>query len=64
MNIGAGISVEQNKESAINYTESRIKELEMALQQLVSQRQEVSMRLEQGQQEMNKLIQSNRGPTQ
>lgn len=64
VNIGAGISVEQNKESAINYTESRIKELEMALQQLVSQRQEVSMRLEQGQQEMNKLIQSNRGSTQ
>ena len=61
VNIGAGVSVEQNKESAINYTESRIKELEIALQQLVSQRQEVSMKLEQGQHEMNKLIQSNRG---
>jgi len=63
VNIGAGVSVEQNKESAINYTESKIKELEMALQQLVSQRQEVSMKLEQGQHEMNKLIQSNRGST-
>jgi len=34
------------------------------LQQLVSQRQEVSMKLEQGQHEMNKLIQSNRGSQQ
>jgi prefoldin alpha subunit len=64
VSIGAGASVEQSKESAINYMESRIKELEMVLQQLVSQRQEVSMKLEQGQHEMNKLIQSNRGPTQ
>jgi len=64
VNIGAGTSVEQNKESAINYIESRIKELEMVLQQLTSQRQEVSMKLEQGQHEMNKLIQSNRRPMQ
>ena len=64
INIGAGASVEQNKESAINYMESRIKELEMVLQQLASQRQEVSIKLEQGQHEMNRLIQSNRSPQQ
>jgi prefoldin alpha subunit len=64
VNIGAGASVEQDKNSAINYMESRIKELEMVLQQLASQRQEVSMKLEQGQHEMNKLIQSNRNPMQ
>ena len=64
VNIGAGASVEQNKESAINYMESRIKELEMVLQQLASQRQEVSMKLEQGQHEMNKLMQSNRSHPQ
>jgi prefoldin alpha subunit len=64
VNIGAGASLEQNKESAINYMESRIKELEMVLQQLASQRQEVSMKLEQGQHEMNKLIQSNHSPQQ
>src|SRR5574337_1129375 len=63
-NIGAGASVEQDKNSAINYMESRIKELEMVLQQLASQRQEVSMKLEQGQHEMNKLIQSNRNQMQ
>lgn|ERR1700687_5786660 len=64
VNIGAGASIEQNKESAINYMESRIKELEMVLQQLSSQRHEVSMKLEQGQHEMNNLMQSNRSPPQ
>jgi prefoldin alpha subunit len=63
VNIGAGASIEQDKDSAINYVESRIKELEVVLQQLASQRQEVAMRLEQGQQEMNKLIQSSRSST-
>ena len=62
VNIGAGASMEQNRESAINYMESRIKELELVLQQLSSQRHDVSMKLEQGQHEMNKLIQSNRSP--
>lgn len=64
VNIGAGASVEQDKNSAINYMESRIKELELVLQQLASQRYEVSAKLEQGQHEMNKLIQSSRNPMQ
>jgi len=64
VNIGAGASIEQDKDSAINYMESRIKELEIVFQQLAAQRQEVAMRLEQGQQEMNKLIQSSRGSIQ
>jgi len=64
VNIGAGAAIEQDKESAINYMESKIKELEVALQQLAAQRQEVGLRLEQGQQEMNKLIQSSRSSTQ
>jgi len=64
VHVGAGTSIEQDKDSAINYIESRIKELEIVLQQLAAQRQEVSIRLEQGQQEMNKLIQSSRGSTQ
>ena len=64
VHVGAGASFEQVRDSAVNYIESRMKELEIVLQQLTSQRQEVSARLEQGQQEMNKLIQSTRGPTQ
>ncbi len=65
VHVGAGASIEQDKESAINYVESRIKELEIVLQQLAAQRQEASLRLDQGQQEMNKLIQqSSRSSTQ
>jgi prefoldin alpha subunit len=64
VNIGSGASIEQDKDSAINYMESRIKELEIVFQQLAAQRQEVALRLEQGQQEMNKLIQSSRGSIQ
>ncbi|HXX05890.1 MAG TPA: prefoldin subunit alpha [Candidatus Bathyarchaeia archaeon] len=64
VNIGAGASMEQDKASTINYMESRIKELEIAFQQIAAQRQEVAMRLEQGQHEMNKLIQSSRGSIQ
>ena len=64
VHIGAGASIEQDRDSAINYVESRIKELEIVLQQLAAQRQEASMRLEQGQQEMNRLIQASRGSTQ
>lgn len=64
VNIGAGAAIEQDRGSAVNYIESRIKELEVAFQQISAQRQEVAMRLEQGQQEMNKLIQASRGQTQ
>lgn len=64
INIGAGAAVEQDKASAINYIEQRIKELEVALQQISAQRQEIAARLEQGQQEMNRLIQEHRNPKQ
>ena len=64
VHVGAGASIEQDRDSAINYVESRIKELEIVMQQLAAQRQEISARLEQGQQEMNRLIQSSRGSTQ
>ena len=64
VHVGAGTSIEQDKESAINYVEARIKELEIVLQQLAAQRQEVSIRLDQGQQEMNRLIQASRGSMQ
>ncbi|MEK6877532.1 MAG: prefoldin subunit alpha [Thermoproteota archaeon] len=57
VNIGAGVAIEQDKASAINYMEQRIKELEIALQQISAQRQEIAARLEQGQHEINRLIQ-------
>lgn len=62
INIGAGAAIEQDKDAAINFIEARIKELEVVLQQFAVQKQEVAMRLEQGQHEMNRLIQANRNP--
>lgn len=64
VNIGAGAAIEQDKAAAINYVEQRIKELEIVLQQISAQRQEIAARLEQGQQEMNRLIHEHRNPKQ
>ena len=59
VNIGAGASIEQDKNSAINYVEERIKEMEIVLQQLSGQKHEVAARLEHGQREMNRILQAN-----
>ena len=64
VNVDAGAAIEQDKSAAVNYIESRIKELEVAFQQISAQKQEVATRLEQGQQEMNKLVQATSGSTQ
>ncbi len=56
VNIGAGVAVEKSREDALNYVESRIKEYEVAARQLEAQRQEISMRLEQMQAEINHMI--------
>jgi len=60
INIGAGASIEHDKNSTINYIEERIKELEIVLQQLSGQKHEVTARLEQGQREMNRMIQASK----
>ena len=62
LNVGAGIVVEKEHDSAINYLESRIKELQVALNETASQKHEVLMRLEHLKQEMNRLIQSTNPP--
>jgi len=56
ISIGAGVHMEKDKETALNYLESRIKEVEVALQDTISQKQEISNRLEQGKQQMNQMI--------
>ena len=58
MNIGAGIAVEKDFSSAINYLESRIKEVEVALQDTVAKKQDAAGRLEQGKAQINQLMQS------
>ena len=47
INIGAGVAVEKSREDAINYIESRLKEFEIALKQLIGQKQQVTLRMEQ-----------------
>ena len=58
MNIGAGIAVEKDFASAINYLEARIKEVEIALQDTVAKKQDAAGRLEQGKAQINQLMQS------
>lgn len=60
--VGAGIMVEKEHDSAVNYLESRIKELQVALNETATQKHQLLMRLEQLKQEMNRLIQSANPP--
>lgn len=60
LNLGAGAAVEKDKDSAINYLESRIKEMEVALRETNARRQKITANLEQGKQEMNNLVQASR----
>lgn len=60
LNLGAGAAVEKDKDSAINYLESRIKEMEVALRETNARRQEITASLERGKQEMNNLVQASR----
>lgn len=64
LDVGAGIAVEKDHDSAVNYLESRIKELQVAINETVTQKRDVLMRLEQLKQEMNRLIQSENPPPQ
>ncbi|MBI5859324.1 MAG: prefoldin subunit alpha [Nitrosarchaeum sp.] len=57
LNIGAGIAVEKTHDSAMNYLEARIKEIEIALQDTSAKKQEAMARLEQSKDQMNQLMQ-------
>lgn len=56
VNLGAGVAVEKNREDTLNYVEARIKEYEMAARQLEAQRQEIAMRMDQIQAQVNQMI--------
>jgi len=62
MNIGAGVAVEKDFPSAINYLEARIKEIEVALQDTSAKKQDAATRLEQGKAQMNQMMQSMQQP--
>ena len=57
LNIGAGISLEKDSVSAINYLEARIKEIEVALQDTSAKKQDAAAQLEQGKNQINQLVQ-------
>ena len=64
LNLGAGVAIEKDKNSTINFIEARIKEMEVALSDTSTQKQHVIANLEQGKQEMNRLIQASRSKNQ
>ena len=61
VNVGAGVVMENNREDTVNYIESRIKEFETALSQLYSQKQQIEMRMEQIQKQVNQMLQQSSG---
>ena len=63
-NIGGGAVVEKDMGSILNYIESHIKSVEIALQNTSAKRQEIAMRLEQSRTLANRLIQSMNSITQ
>jgi prefoldin alpha subunit len=54
--LGAGVALEKSREYALNYVEARIKEYEVAARQLEAQRQDIAMRMEQMQSQINQMI--------
>jgi prefoldin alpha subunit len=58
LDIGAGVAIERDHASAMNYLESRIKELQVALNETSSQKHQAMMQLEHLKEQMNQLMQS------
>jgi prefoldin alpha subunit len=58
LNVGAGISLEKDSTSAINYLEARIKEIEVAIQDTTTKKNDAAAQLEQGKSQINQLIQA------
>ena len=57
VNVGAGVAIEKDHDSALNYLELKIKELEVALQETNSQRQQIAANIDQGQHQMQQIMQ-------
>ena len=63
IDVGSGVAVEKDQNSAINWLESRLKELEIALQDTNKQRQQIAANLEQGKQQMQNFMQASQNTT-
>lgn len=62
VSVGSGVTIEKSKENAKNYVESRIKEFELASQQIQSQKEQIAMRMNQLQNEVNAEMQKAQKP--
>ena len=60
--VGSGVTIERSKENTKNYVESKIKEFELALQQLQSQKEQIAVRMNQLQNEINVEMQKSQTP--
>jgi prefoldin alpha subunit len=58
VNVGSGVTIEKSKENTKSYVESKIKEFELALKQLNSQKEQVALRMNQLQNELNSEMQN------
>jgi prefoldin alpha subunit len=61
VNVGAGVSIEKNRQDTINYIESRIKEFEVASRQLAGQKQQIESRMAQIQEQINNMLRQSSG---
>jgi prefoldin alpha subunit len=57
VNVGSGVSIEKSKENAKNYVELKIKEFDLAFKQLQSQKEQIAIRMNQLQNEVNTEMQ-------
>jgi len=64
VNVGAGVAIEKDHDSALNFLESKIKELEVALQETNAQRQQIAANIEQGKQQMQQIMQQSQNKPQ
>ena len=62
VSVGSGVTIEKSKENAKNYVESRIKEFELASQQIQSQKEQIAMRMNQLHNEVNAEMQKAQKP--
>jgi len=57
INVGAGVTIEKTKEDTVNYVEAKIKEFELGLRELLNQKQQLAIRMEQIQAKINQMLQ-------
>jgi prefoldin alpha subunit len=58
VSVGAGIAIEKSRNETISYIESKIKEFEIGIGQLNRQKEQITTRLTQIQNEINMIIQN------